>query len=345
MKKEKKLLRENKMRARYAFLTKGKDDALQSLIQIGKKWGVFRYAMMAFLFVFLFIYHVSYNLLIKCKVHDKVARAIAYSMVVVMIFTSINLTALATETDPYAVQQAAVSGGYETLTIDPSSLNGNAVWGLGESYTSSVKLDQHAAFYAYSGSRNSGNGGFPTNGSITIGSVPYQLGWTGSQAYDGSDCIRLYGTGGQYTTMNLNTYGVYDDIYVLGTAGGPGTENYAKFTVTLIYTDGTQVGTTYKLYDWYDTTSVTNITKQGGWYRYEGSAGYTGSASTPVLQSAKIDADPTKLLKAIQFSLEGCYTSSGTKKSDSVYCGVFAVTGKVSESAPATPNLVAPLSA
>ena len=339
MKKERNLSREREIKARYAFLIKGKDDALKSLIHIGKKWGAFRYVMLAFLFVFLFVYHVSYNFLIQCKVHEKFARVIACSMVVVLVFTSIRLTAFATGTDPYAVQQAAVSGGYETLTINPSSLNGNAVWGLGESYTSSVKLDQHAAFYAYSSSRNSGSGGFPTNGSITIGSVPYQLGWTGSKAYDGNDCIRLYGTGGQYTTMNLNTYGAYDDIYVLGTAGGPGTGNYAKFTVTLIYTDGSQVGTTYKMYDWYDTTSVTNVTKQGGWYRYEGSAGYTGSASTPVLQSAKIDADSTKLLKAIQFSLEGCYTSGDSKKSDSVYCGVFAVTGKVSESAPATPAL------
>ena len=132
MRKERNLLKEREMKARYAFLTKGKDDALKSLIQIGKKWGAFRYVMMAFLFVFLLVYHVSYNLLIQCKVHEKFARAVAYAMVFVMLITSANLTAFAMDTDPYAMQKSVVSQGYETIPIDKSALNGNTIYGAGD---------------------------------------------------------------------------------------------------------------------------------------------------------------------------------------------------------------------
>lgn len=413
MKRQTRMEKERQIRERYRFISEGKDDAMRTLISLGRKMGKLRYLMIVVLFVFLFIYHASYHLFLQLKMREKMARAVAYIMVVAVLISSVNLTTFAmnqiigdegieildsgnelqsgaledeepedenqedenpedgdpenvdpeegaSEENPeenlegdeedilgepvmlmsdYGIQTYSTGTGYQTLTISSSSLNGNAVWGLGESFSSSVRLDNAAAFYAYSSSRNSGTGGFPTSGSITIGGVPYQCGWTGSSAYDGNDCIRLVGSGSQ--TMQLSTYGAYETIYVLGTAGGPGTGNYAGFSVSLNYTDGTSASTSYKMYDWYDTTAVTDVTKQGGWYRIESNSSYTSgdSGGKPVLQSAKITADPKKLLKSITFTLNGCYSSSGDAQTSTVYCGVFAVTGAVSANAPATPTL------
>ena len=86
--------------------------------------------------------------------------------------------------------------------------------------------------------------------------VAYKLaiGDESSKAYDGNDCIRLT-SDSKSRTMDLRTIGVYQNIYVLATAGGPGTGHYADFKVTLNYTSGQSVETEYKLYDWYDIGS------------------------------------------------------------------------------------------
>ena len=55
--------------------------------------------------------------------------------------------------------------------------------------------------------------------------MPYQLSWTGSSPYADKDSIRFEGTkSGAYVTsdavtMKISTFGVYDKVYVLGTAG------------------------------------------------------------------------------------------------------------------------------
>ena len=100
--------------------------------------------------------------------------------------------------------------------------------------------------------------------------------------------------------MNLQTIGVYQNIYVLATAGGPGSGNYAQFNVTLNYTDGTSSPTTYRLYDWYDLSTFNGVEKYYPVMRRENSGGlYTGTTGTydgPILQSATIKADTAKLL-------------------------------------------------
>ena len=423
MKRQTRMEKERQIRERYRFISEGKDDAMRTLISLGRKMGKLRYLMIVVLFVFLFVYHASYHLFLQLKMREKMARVVAYIMVVAVLISSVNLTTFAmnqiigdegiessnlgnepqsgalededseddnpevekqedekqeddnledgdlenvdleegaSEENPeenlagdeedilgepvmlmsdYGIQTYSTRTGYQTLTISSSSLNGNAVLGKEENLSDSIRLDNAAAFYVKNPSRNSGIGGFPESGSITIGGVPYQCGWTGSSAYDGYDCIRLVGSGSQ--TMQLSTYGAYETIYVLGTAGGPGTGNYAGFSVTLNYTDGTSASTSYNMYDWYDTTAVPNVTKQGGWYRIESNGSYTSldSGGKPVLQSAKITADPKRLLKSITFTLNGCYSSSGAAQTSTVYCGVFAVTGAVSANAPATPTL------
>lgn len=230
-------------------------------------------------------------------------------------------------------------GNYEPLEIAAKSLNGNAIWGLTETWSSGIRLDDSAAFYAQSNDRNSGIGGLPTDGVLrTTNGTPYQLatGGDSATAYDGNDCIWLH-SNSKSVTMNLQTIGVYQNIYVLATAGGPGSPNYAKFNVTLNYTDGTTRSTTYKLYDWYDLTYVPEVEKYYPVMRRESTGSYTGkmdSSNGPILQSATIQADSSRLLKSITFNLLGKNEATNT---DGLYCGIFAVTGATPAGVPTTP--------
>lgn len=233
---------------------------------------------------------------------------------------------------------------YEPLEISADSLNGNAIWGLMETWSSSITLDDYAAFYAQHSNRNNNAGGLPVNGSLTTtNGTPYQLATGGDEAtaYDGKDCIRLY-SGSKSVTMDLQTIGVYQNIYVLATAGGPGEKNYANFNVTLTYTDETTSKTTYKLYDWYDLTAVDGVEKYYPVMRRENSTGSydgtTGISGGPILQSATIQAEPTKLLKSITFNLQGL---NETGSLNNIYCGIFAVTGATPAGVPDAPKATA----
>lgn len=215
---------------------------------------------------------------------------------------------------------------YEPLEISADSLNGNAIWGATEEWSGSITLDNSAAFYAQHSNRNNNVGGLPVNGSLTTtNGTPYQLATGGDEAtaYDGKDCIWLH-SGSKSVTMDLQTIGVYQNIYVLATAGGPGSGNYAQFNVTLNYTDGTKSSTTYRLYDWYDLSAVDGVEKYYPVMRKENSGGaYTGKMDTsegPILQSATIEANTAKLLKSITFNLQGKNTGTDTS---GLYCGIF----------------------
>ena len=79
---------------------------------------------------------------------------------------------------------------YESLKIAPTSLNGNSIWGGGETFNTVVAaggLDAWAAFYSAS---QKASGGLDPSGALSIDGVPYQLNWTGSSDYTGNDTIR-----------------------------------------------------------------------------------------------------------------------------------------------------------
>ena len=238
---------------------------------------------------------------------------------------------------PIKVQAATSEVQYETLDINSSSLNGNAIWGASEEFGDNITLDKSAAFYASSTDRNYGEGGLPTDGNLSVRNVAYKLaaGENKSTAYDGNDCIWLH-SAKTSVTMDLQTIGAYEKIYVLATAGGPGTGNYAKFNVTLNYTDGSTSETTYKLYDWYDMTPVEGVEQYPSVMRRENqNEAYSGSAgSGPILQSATIDVKSSKLLKSITFNLLGKNEGTST---GGLYCGVFAVTGATPSGVPDKP--------
>ena len=233
---------------------------------------------------------------------------------------------------------------HESLKIASSSLNGNSIWGGGETFETIVSaggLDDWAAFYS---ATNKSSGGLPASGSLSIDGVPYQLGWTGASDYTGNDTIRLY-SGHESATITLDTIGAYEKLYVLGTAGGPGEGNYANFAVRVHYTDGTSDETNYRLYDWYDSTAVSGVYKwpnlarrviQGttsGYgnnntttYNYEGS-----TSGAPYLQSATISVNSKKLVFSIDLVLTGL---NGKSSTDGIFCGIYAITGMVNVSAP-----------
>ena len=258
--------------------------------------------------------------------------------IAVVSSTAMVLGMLST-TPKMQVQAASASVQFEPLEIASSSLNGNAIWGLTEDAWNCA-LDDSAYFYATSSERNGGIGGLPVNGKLTTtNGTPYCLasGEDIEKAYDGNDCIQL----NEYTksvTMNLQTIGAYEKIYVLATAGGPGKGNYADFNVTLTYTDGKTSSTTYKLYDWYDLSSVSDVEQyynvarrniSGGAYD-----GVTDSSDGPILQSATISATKDKLLKSITFNLNG---KNGNSDSSGLYCGIFAVSGATPQGVTSAP--------
>lgn len=124
---------------------------------------------------------------------------------------------------------------YEPLILNSTTLNASTVWGKGDS---SFVMDADGGFFS---SAKQTSGALPDDGKITTSDgITYQLAWTGSSPYAGNDSIRFVGkaSNGYVTsssvTMKLNTYGVYDKIGVLGTAGGfKDNDQSLNFTVTL----------------------------------------------------------------------------------------------------------------
>ena len=149
--------------------------------------------------------------------------------------------------------KASTNSFYEPLILNSTTLNASTVWGSGD--TEHV-MDKDGGFYS---SEKSSSGALPDNGEIvTSDGVPYQLAWTGNSPYAGNDSIRFEGKkSNSYVvskpvTMKISTFGIYDKVYVLGTAGGFSDNTKSlNFKVTLTYTDGTSSETTYSLYDWY----------------------------------------------------------------------------------------------
>ena len=255
---------------------------------------------------------------------------------------------------------------YQPLILHANDLNGNTVFGLGEEYdgkTSSDEgvalLDYGGAFYAESEERSSEfevdiatePSGFPVDGKVTVEGIPFVLacGEDPEKAYDGNDSIRLWK---DYTThtINLDTLGVYDTLYVLATAAGPGGDNYVPFTVTLTYTDGEQSETSFDVYDWYNTNDDLDLVRCKDFARvYYGSdqneeddfwIEVWGIDGPHYLYALSMDADETRLLQSIQFSTTGTAVSGDDHSKleyAQVFCGIYAVTGKVRETAPNPP--------
>ena len=235
---------------------------------------------------------------------------------------------------------AASAYTYEKLTIKGSTLNASTVYGRGDS---SFTMDADGGFFS---TYKQSSGALPDNGLITTSkdNIPYKLTWTGSYPYSGNDSIRLKGTrsGGYVTsskyTMTLLSYGAYDKIYILGTAGGFADNTKSlNFSVQLTYTDGTVSTTQYSLYDWYKPYSYVEGYKI---YKRLNKNGSTidqdyGTNGGPMLQSKAVECDETKLLKSISFQISN--TLANVANENGIYAAIYAVTGAIKNDAPTTP--------
>jgi len=232
---------------------------------------------------------------------------------------------------------------YEPIEINSSTLNASTVWGKGDT---SFTMDADGGFFSRD---KQSDGAFPNDGKLTTtDGVPYQLKWTGDTnvPYAGNDSIRFVGKrSGSYVasdaiTMKISTYGVYDKLCVLGTAGGFSDNTKSlNFTVTLTYTDKTTSKTTYSLYDWYKSTSYVDgyaifkrLNKNGTTIDKD-----YGTNGGPMLQSKQIECDETKVLEYITFQIAN--TASTVANEYGIYAAIYAVTGMLKNGAPDSPNI------
>lgn len=234
---------------------------------------------------------------------------------------------------------SAEASNYEYLQFEQESMNGNTIWGSTESYRK-ASLDGHGGFF--STQRNS-LGGLPTDGVINIGGVNYklQVGSTGYYAYNGNDSVHLTNDT-RVRTIEFKDDQSYDKMYILATAGGPGAGNYVNFNVKVTYSDGTSTAATYRVYDWYDTRSVSGVSMYASPRRVLTQSGaYDGTTSQgPVMRAACIDTDATKVIHTITFSMAGLNNSESQLKKKNVNCAVYAMTGEFSKYVPDRPEPV-----
>ena len=241
---------------------------------------------------------------------------------------------------------------YQTIEINKKSLNGNTILGTTENKSGvGIGTDEFAFFSA---GRHT-DGGMPINGKLNVNGVNYQLACgNAGKSYDGNDSIKLTKNKNSQI-MELNTIGVYEKIYVLATTGGPGKRNYARFSVTLNYTNGTSETTPYKLYDWYDSTKVDNVDQYSNFKRVSKNMEYSNDNDGPILHSAAINVNPNLMLKSIKFEMNGLNENTADTKpygaytkidwdhsiadgSDTASC-IYAITGATPVGVPSAPTI------
>lgn len=241
---------------------------------------------------------------------------------------------------------------YQTIEISKNSLNGNTILGAAENKSGvGIGTDEYAFFSA----ERHLDGGMPTNGKLNVKGVNYQLACgNANKSYDGNDSIKLTKYENSQT-MELKTIGVYEKIYVLATAGGPGFYNYARFAVTLNYTDGTSETTKYNLNDWYNSKPVKNVDQCSDFKRISKKMEISNDRNGPILHSAAINVNPNLMLKSIKFEMNGLNDNTENTKpfgaytkrdwdyslkdgSDTASC-IYAITGATPVDVPSAPNI------
>lgn len=231
--------------------------------------------------------------------------------------------------------------GYQPLQLSESFLDEKGGNGIGTATDYNVP-DKEAVLYpdeyffydkSYSDLKGAStyDGYMPESGAIEVGGIPYKF-----ADYEGNDCI-LLNKGHKTETLELETIGVYEKVYVLATGGGVGASTSVKFKVTLNYTEGASVETEYYLYDWFpysyniDKNTMYTEVKRA---KTDGTANDAGDKSSgPVLQTSALTVDKTRLLKSITFEYTG--DNSG------LFCAVFGVTGATPSGVPDAPTALA----
>ena len=79
----------NRINTELAPLREAKKATIHTLAGIGNQHKVLRYPILAFLFIFIFLYNFFYYTLLKFRVHEKVARAISFILVIALVLDGI----------------------------------------------------------------------------------------------------------------------------------------------------------------------------------------------------------------------------------------------------------------
>ena len=76
-------------------LRRAKKDTIHSIMSYGKKHPVLKYPVLLVAVAFIFVYNFFMHLFIQMHVREKLARGLAFAMTVVVVITSVDITALA----------------------------------------------------------------------------------------------------------------------------------------------------------------------------------------------------------------------------------------------------------
>ena len=90
-------MKENKreIELSFDFLRQAKKKTIHTLMSYGKEHPVLKYPMFAVTVVFIFIYNMFLHLFIQLHMREKLARGLAFAMSVILVLTSIDITAFA----------------------------------------------------------------------------------------------------------------------------------------------------------------------------------------------------------------------------------------------------------
>lgn len=109
-----------------------KEETIHTLARIGRKYRMLRYPILAVLVVFVFIYNLFLYGFIHFRMRERLARGLAMAMTVILVFTSVNITAFAMSGEPgqaenYEETEEAVNTSGETVTPESTTVSdGNA---------------------------------------------------------------------------------------------------------------------------------------------------------------------------------------------------------------------------
>ena len=79
----------------FDFLMQAKRKTIHTFMNFGKKHPVLKYPMFAVTVVFIFIYNMFLHLFIQLHMREKLAKGLAFAMSVILVLTSIDITAFA----------------------------------------------------------------------------------------------------------------------------------------------------------------------------------------------------------------------------------------------------------
>ena len=133
MKKEEKMLKNEQINQLTKTLRETKTKTIHELGKIGRKHPLIKYPIFAGTVVFVFLYNLFLHLFIQWKLNEKLARAMAVAMTLVLVITSVDLTAMALDTEADRYYKVSQVGEVDTVDeIKDVNISGKAEVTVGQ---------------------------------------------------------------------------------------------------------------------------------------------------------------------------------------------------------------------